>query len=246
MQIGKTRTHRAQLANDAVHRAQLSRGLVVWTRPGLADAPANETVGAWLARIRTGLHATPPIAGPAPGTSLGVYAQEHATTLHGDEAQAARRDELAQLRAQSACGNTGIDVLAVRSKLLQLAEDRASTLPPAPADDSGKKKETSLPRCGFDARLAWDDEPLWAWAISAAGRAMLQEEVPLDGCFPGQQHGTGPPVVCGEPKRRCKRHADWSLVRNADTEVGRELQTLYVSSLAEREQHIRALFDTPT
>ncbi|WFD01982.1 COMPASS (complex proteins associated with Set1p) component [Malassezia obtusa] len=245
--VAKTPAQRTRLATDAVRAASNRRGVTVWTRPTLVrDAPKDESASEWLARIRSGIRSVPPISGPPPGTSLGVYVREHATPLNDERERAQFAAELAKLRSQSAQGNTGIDVLAVRGKLLQLAEDRLSALPHAPIDETSKKKETSNPRCGFDARLAWDDEPLWQWATSPEGRAMLQEDTPLDGRYPGQPDGTGPYVVCGEPKRRCKRHTDWSIVRGADTEVARELQTLYVSTLAEREQHLRAVLDTPT
>lgn len=245
--LDKTPNAMARLMTDAVRTAHHPRGYAVWTRPTLAQgASTQESAQAWLTRMQEGIRTLAPIAGPPPGTSVGAYARAHATQLDGKQEHAQWAAELARLRAESACGNVLLDVLAVRSKLLQLAEDRLSTLPPAPADDTSKNRDTSIPRCGFDARLAWDDEPLWAWATSPAGRAMLQEETPLDGRFAGQQDGTGPEVVCGEPKRRCKRHADWSIVRGADTEVARELQTLHVSSLAEREQDLRAWLDTPT
>ncbi|WFC94288.1 COMPASS (complex proteins associated with Set1p) component [Malassezia brasiliensis] len=236
----------AQLTTDAVRSAHHPRGYAVWTRPSLAQgASTQESAHTWFARMQDGIRTLAPIAGPPPGTSVGVYARAHATPLDGKREYVQWAAELARVRAESACGNALLDVLAVRGKLLQLAEDRLSTLPPATEEDVGKHRDASIPRCGFDARLVWDDEPLWAWATSPTGRAMLQEEAPLDGRFSGQQGGTGPEVVCGEPKRRCKRHADWSIVRGADIEVARELQTLHMSSLAEREQTLRAWLDTP-
>ena len=55
---------------------------------------------------------------------------------------------------------------------------------------------------------------------------------------PGAARG-GEPAVCGEAKRRCKRHADWSMVRGADLEVAREVQTAALAALAERSERMR-------
>ena len=66
------------------------------------------------------------------------------------------------------------------------------------------------PLCGFDMRLCWSDEALARWAAAGA---------PLDA------------PVCDVPKRRCKRHADWSVIRGADIEVNRELQTQLLAEL---------------
>lgn len=235
----RVRPPHAEFQAEIVQRADARRGVVVWTRPALASID-DASLDAWFDSVQKGMavpSAVPPVP---PGTSSGQHALAHATALP------ARRDaslarELARVRTLAAQGNTMIDVLAVRAKLLQLAEDRVSTLPLA--DDDGKRE--AGPRCGFDARLAWPDEALWQWATSPAGRAMLQEETPLDGALAGDAHGAA--LVCGTAKRRCKRHADWSIVRGAEAEVARELQTSYVSALAEREQHVRALLEhTPT
>lgn len=67
--------------------------------------------------------------------------------------------------------------------------------------------------CGFDERLCWTDEALQRWHESGARTE-------------GQ--------VCEVPKRKCKRHADWSVIRGADIEVNLELQTQLLAELSER------------
>ena len=68
------------------------------------------------------------------------------------------------------------------------------------------------PLCGFDERLCWTDEALQRWHDSGA-----------------QAEGR----VCDVPKRKCKRHADWSVIRGADIEVNLELQTQLLAELSE-------------
>ncbi|WFC97857.1 COMPASS (complex proteins associated with Set1p) component [Malassezia yamatoensis] len=223
-------------------------GYVVWTRPSLAqDMPANESPSDWLTRIQSGLRSPATVPDPPAGQSLGEWVREHNTPLDNGYERNQWTAALAHIKKQSAHGHLMLDVLAVRGKLLQLAEDRQSVLSPAVSDLATNKGELDThPRCGFDQRLIWSDEDLWEWAISAIGRKILQEEIPLDGVFIGQADTAGPQVICGDAKRRCKRHTDWSIVRGADIEIARELQTLHVSSLAEREQKLRSWLDTPT
>ncbi|WFD41946.1 COMPASS (complex proteins associated with Set1p) component [Malassezia psittaci] len=245
--ILKDSQSKKQLAMPITMAMPLS-GYVVWTRPSLAqDVPANESPSGWLTRIQIGLRSHKPVSDPPAGQSLGEWVREHNTPLDNEYERKQWTATLAHIKKQSAHGHLMLDVLAVRGKLLQLAEDRQSVLSPAVTDPATQKGELNThPRCGFDQRLIWSDEDLWEWATSAVGRKILQEETPLDGVFIGQADATGPQVVCGDPKRRCKRHTDWSIVRGADIEIARELQTLHVSSLAEREQKLRSWLDTPT
>lgn len=219
--VGSAERQCAQLASDAVTNADGRWGGAVWARDVQA-ADDDESPDAWLDRMRRAPRLAPvhaPEAGPSRGEQ--VRAQLGACVYVRTRPTAA----LAHVRAESAAGHGMLDVLAVRTKLLQLAEDRLSSLPVC--------TDTGHARCGFDARLAWDDEPLWAWATSSAGRAILQDEQPLDGAV---EEGKPMSVICGESKRKCKRHADWSVLRGTEAEVARELQTVYVSALAEREQ----------
>ncbi|PWN51843.1 hypothetical protein IE53DRAFT_361252 [Violaceomyces palustris] len=185
--------------------------------------------------------------------------------------------KLASILARKARVEASLDLVASRHKLLQLAEDRVSTLPPARNDSdpsaatvSSKTKKgrgtvTSTsgvgPRCGYDERLSWEDEKLERWCEKDHSQAILKEELPLDGrlddgtpmangtaspaegassASPTSGGGNGTqqdaPLICSTAKRRCKRHADWSIVRGADFEVEREAQTQALSRLADEER----------
>ncbi|WFD05701.1 COMPASS (complex proteins associated with Set1p) component [Malassezia vespertilionis] len=233
-------TGRAHLLNDAVRRADPRQGITVWAYTVQQDVPGTSCT-AWYERVCSTMGPAPT---PAPGTSMRQYAKEHATSLSTATECAHIEHELSVLLQQTTAVTAAIDLLAARTKLVQLAEDRLSVLPPvgAHAPQDGKN-----PRCGFDARICWDDEPFSAWSASEHARAMLQERVPLDGTLvlpvdepPSEAlPTTGPAVVCGEAKRRCKRHTDWSITRGADLEMARDMQTHYLSALAEREQELR-------
>lgn len=222
------------------------RGLVVWRDAALA-APtlAAKSDTEWLAAMRQGLAAARSAShsvDPPPGTSLGAYAREHATKIDTTAHELVDlRAELAQWTRQSADVHVALDLLTARAKLLQLAEDRQTLLPPLVGEDDGRKRDAlPAPRCGFDARLCWDDETFFAWASSARGRAILQDEAPLDGALDdGDVDGDAPLVVCAQAKRRCKRHADWSAVRGAELEVSREALTAHLSELSEHEHAVR-------
>ena len=97
----------------------------------------------------------------------------------------------------------------------------------------GKKSDESSaiktqPRCGFDERLAWDDESFVEWMNSDTGSKILREELDLDGRLVTEDDeedtsATGP-AICGTSKRKCKRHLDWNVVRSADFDVEKEAQ----------------------
>ncbi|EST10056.1 Zinc finger, PHD-finger [Kalmanozyma brasiliensis GHG001] len=117
-----------------------------------------------------------------------------------------------------------LDRLDSRSDLLHLVSDRVPTLPAistanGPAGDEEdeemaevkpKKKKGSKPkpttdagpRCGYDARLHWDNYTFDAWSRAPPGSLMLKHDLPLD--------GTLEDTVCGLAKRKCRRHLDWS------------------------------------
>lgn len=177
-----------------------------------------------------------------------------------DEELLVLQKRLDRLLTRRASVNRTLDLLVARSKLLTLAEDRISTLPPirSAADDTAprnSKKSKSKsgggdanngggsragPRCGYDERLSWDDERWGAWIGSETGQRVLRELEPLDGHLsPGSPEEENEqtqsrtdergavadePAVCGVPRRKCARHADWSVVRGADFEVEREVQ----------------------
>ncbi|KAL4400811.1 hypothetical protein ACI68E_002131 [Malassezia pachydermatis] len=195
-------------------------GVTIWSDPSvLTDAPRTLDA-AWIEHLRASLH--PQTLVIPPGQSVGAYVRDHATVLATATYEAARlTSELAALEAQQASVHATLDLLGVRSKLLQVLEDQQSSLPP-PSDGSG-------PCCGFDARLCWDDEPFAAWVASPEGRALVADETV-------ESHLD---MVCLLAKRRCKRHADWSAIRGAELDVLREAHTSHLSALAERIQHVR-------
>ncbi|WFD30371.1 COMPASS (complex proteins associated with Set1p) component [Malassezia sp. CBS 17886] len=234
--VGRTPAQRMRLRTAAVDAAHNRRGIAVWAHPALAAGACGESDAAWFVRMRHGtcVARDAPLTAPPPGVSVGQFARAHAADADWTpEDRAVLAQELATLVHASATVTSSIDLLSARSKLLQLAEDRLSVHPAAAACDAGQDG----PVCGFDARLCWTDEAFSRWAQVPATRAMLQEELPLDGTL--TTSGGADAVVCGLPKRRCKRHADWSIVRGADLEVNRDMQTAYLSTLAECEQDAR-------
>lgn len=139
--------------------------------------------------------------------------------------------------------SAALDLVMARIKLLQLTEDRITLLPPIETPEEstaksksktkGKKSDESSaiktqPRCGFDERLAWDDESFVEWMNSDIGSKILREEQDLDGQLVTEDDQeddsvTGP-AICGTSKRKCKRHLDWNVVRSADFDVEKEAQ----------------------
>lgn len=226
----RTAAERARLAPKTT-ASEPTRGLVLWAQPDLAT-PSPDVDGAdsaWFAHIRAHVTRGAQLA-PAlePGTSLRAYVREHATRLDLSSYDLARwTRELARLDEQSAVLHARVDLLAARSKLLQAAEDRQSTLPAV--DDNG----ASCPPCGFDERLCWDDEALLAWLGTPEGQACIGESRTVPS--PGPATAT----LCLVAKRRCKRHADWSAVRGAELDLLRDAQTQHLSALSERAQQVR-------
>lgn len=103
-------------------------------------------------------------------------------------------------------------------------------------------------RCGFDERISWDDARFDGWCRSDSGRKMLDEEVGLDGHLdpPTSPESEGEAVreesakVCSLAKKKCKRHADWNVLKSAEFEVQRELQTRTLSALSEQTQDVES------
>lgn len=79
---------------------------------------------------------------------------------------------------------------------------------------SKSKSSTDLsggPRCGYDQRLHWDDPAFDVWAHDAPGSAILAHETALDGVLYDTTDTTQQPkLICATPRRKCRRHADWS------------------------------------
>lgn len=228
-----------KLMGAEIQAAQRREGMVIWTE--------GEDKQAWLESV----------------LGYSMCREEGAKELTADtEALARVERRQSELKVTKDRINAGLDALASRTKLLQLAEDRVAQLEPlreehgegesSKADRSASKKKSKKakeeqqqppsgqPRCGYDERLSWNDARFHAWLCSPHARDMLEERVPLDGVVSSsgdeeQAEGVG---VCGQAKRKCKRHGDWSVLRGADMEVERELQTNLLSSLADQEQDL--------
>ncbi|CAD6888190.1 unnamed protein product [Tilletia laevis] len=128
--------------------------------------------------------------------------------------------------------------------------------------------KNSWMRCGFDERLAWGDARLTEWTLTERGRGMLAREFKLDGTIIEQglkgMSGVGDPpqtgssldeaaveegmaaavaAVCGLPKRKCKRHADWAAIREADLNAELDEQVKLLQNLQEQENSIKGRLD---
>ncbi|PWN20762.1 hypothetical protein BCV69DRAFT_282984 [Microstroma glucosiphilum] len=57
---------------------------------------------------------------------------------------------------------------------------------------------------------------------------------------PQQSSLAAVPTICGLVKRKCRKHADWSVVRGNDFDAEKKLQTTTLSDLSEQEAHMRA------
>lgn len=214
---GRTREDRARWTLRTAAPAAVPRGLVAWAAPGM-DAEARRHDGATPAW----LEALWPLASAAASRVAPEAAEAPPALTRAPTAT------LAALDAEMAAEHAALDVLAARSKLLELVDDRVSSL--QPVDDDAARG----PCCGYDTRLSWDDEELWAWASSEPGRAMLAERRALDDSVDGTE------VACRVLKRKCKRHNDWSAIHGAELEILRDAHTSHLSTLSERARALRA------
>lgn len=169
--------------------------------------------------------------------------------------------------------NLGLKVLEERAKLLLRVEDRAGTLElirdeEGGGDNSrvsvkkgkGKKvkqeqvaedapKSQGQLRCGYDERLSWTNERFYTWSQTAEAQAMLDDvverRIPLDGTLSveGEEGSTDGIKICGQSKRKCKRHADWSLVRGQDMDTEKQLQDDLLASLDSELQELTRQID---
>ncbi|PWN28904.1 hypothetical protein BDZ90DRAFT_134082 [Jaminaea rosea] len=245
-----------RLLTKQVQAASRKEGMVVW---GEADA---EGLQQWFASlsVRGADHGqeevededeSKPIHPTSEPLSVGSSREE--------ERLVDLRHHLSKLTAQRQEVSTTLDLAESRVKLLQLVDDRLGVLPPVMVEETassssskkskskgGSKKDDAgaglktQPRCGYDERLAWDDERFSAWMASREGREMLAGSKKLDGHLvdaDGQavvlEDGGGADIssasatvakVCGTAKRRCKRHADWNAVKTDDFEVEKDSQ----------------------
>lgn len=269
-----------KLYHGRIASAKRREGMVIWEASDANPSSVEETQLRWLQSFlgtETVKHMFASVReGKADGASKDtrVPSQEdiQAVLPQLEEIDALSKRQRA-LDEERKCVNEALDTLAARTKLLQLADDRAATLEimrEQAEDDSGgksagkkaakakkaksKDQEESeeapvsaapvrgQPGCGYDERLSWDNTSFKHWLHQPGTREILDEIQPLDGnVVEDMRHNNSslPTLVCGAAKRKCKRHADWSIVRAADYEVERELQTQRLSTLAEQSQQFK-------
>ncbi|CEH12203.1 Uncharacterized PHD Zn-finger protein [Ceraceosorus bombacis] len=248
-----------KLLRTVVKNATKREGLCVWADVDDSRTSIKTSSNQELQRWRSKFH---PVLGAfdivANGDNAGVKDDEHALSLRtpaSAEAEALHHlglnSQILAHRHNAAVKTFGM--VEARIRLLELAKQRVSTLPAVEPDEGAvassttstkksklKKRETEegtkgLPRCGYDERLHWDDYTFHAWWTSDKAQSILKGETALDGVLsgPGEKaQGSGASTICGLAKRKCKRHADWATVREADFEVERELVSKDVSQLA--------------
>lgn len=253
------------LGDERLQRARKRESLTVWTTT--AATAKIEWVQATLgpettAKIRA--MAAKVLESPDESDLDHVLPQlEELSTIEKEKAEISKQIETV---------NVKLDLLATRTKILHLAEDRSALLEPARIDDltDGKPSKTSKkskskknsqetnaelpsrgqPRCGYDERLHWDDNRLHSWSLSEQGIAILAEQAPLDGQLDDVEMDETQtiavpdlPSVCGSSKRKCKRHADWSVARGYDFDLERESQMRLLEALSNelRELETRTL-----
>ncbi|CAO1631988.1 unnamed protein product [Parajaminaea phylloscopi] len=161
--------------------------------------------------------------------------------------------------------STLLDLAENRLKLLQLVDDRLGLLPPISVEETAQSSKKSKakgkgakaadgsasstlktqPRCGYDERLSWDDERFSSWMASTTGRQILDGVQDLDGRLTESETQAVAeedflPTVCGVARRKCRRHADWSLLRSEEFEKVKAAQTSTLSSLSEQMAHAQA------
>lgn len=241
-----------RLYNAQVRTATKKEGMVVWSTD-------DELTRGWLQSLRlrpasiTNGHAQ---ALSATTISVGITAESEAL----DRLQ----NELGELLDRRQEVSTRLDLAENRLKLLQLADDRIAILPPITVEEvaapskkakaKGKGGSSSAkptdgaasvktqPRCGYDDRLSWDDERFEDWMSSENGRQMLDGIVGLDGRLIETDsiasEDDGRPTICGLARRRCKRHADWHMLRTEDFDIEKVSQvSSRASAFALRSRH---------
>ena len=217
------------------------RGLCVWTPSPpihthlpLTDGRADSV---WFDQIQSALtNARSEAPQAPPGMSYGEFVRQEATRIDTKELNLAHmKTELRHFKRQCTLLHVSLDLLSIRGKLLQIADDRPSAHLSHQSDqtnDAGSNIQESTPTCGFDERLCMDDELLAAWATSAHGRAVLNDEQPWN-IEDSSAH------ICTVAQRDCKRHADWSAMRAAELDMLRDAQTAQLSALSERSHMLR-------
>lgn len=120
---------------------------------------------------------------------------------HGDSAPISQRDDHTQqlisaVQQQLQATATALEIVRKRQQILQIAIERAESLPPIIVqveERSGKSKRkggggpTEDKQCAWDPRLIWDDEEVNTWVEGQ------EDEV----------------EICALGKRRCDKHSGW-------------------------------------
>ena len=120
---------------------------------------------------------------------------------HGEVRPISKVDDHTQqlisaVQQQLTATNTALEIVRKRQQILQIAVDKAESLPPIivkAEERSGKSKRkggagpTEDKPCAWDPRLIWDDEEVGKW--------VEEEETEVE--------------ICGLGKRRCDKHSGW-------------------------------------
>ena len=253
--------------------AKRREGIVIWTS-GQDDDRSNwfkSLLGERIAESVSALVNTEINGTTTKFTSVKVE-EQRSIILPQIEEIVRLTEQLKRIQAKRDTVNGSLDVLASRTKLFHLAEDRAATLEPIRGEENesstaktnrkgGKPKKVNKtstanadsnrgqPRCGYDERLHWEDDRFRNWSSSTIGKEILSEKKPLDGRIDEGAAEISENTeavsttdfissICGHSKRKCKRHADWSIVRGAEFDFDREKQMEILSNLSHEVQEI--------
>ncbi|PWZ02575.1 hypothetical protein BCV70DRAFT_196822 [Testicularia cyperi] len=136
-----------------------------------------------------------------------------------------------------AAGDTPNDTEAETEAAASLARPKAKGKKGKKAASKESGGAASGPRCGYDERLHWDDAQFDRWTQSNDGQRILAHELPIDGVLDDEpppptdsmvidtkDQGASTPSteqarICSIAKRKCKRHTDWSNLREASLDV---------------------------
>ena len=137
---------------------------------------------------------------------------------------------LRQVLDDAANTRHSLEVLMDKEKLLKIVRSQAAQKNAEVGGGSGdmKKKETFREVCGYDSRLAWNEEEFDVWRTSDEGRQALKTEVlPPPAANAAATDLDGDSAMVDEPvdeaeerregvchRKRCERHKTWWKIHN--------------------------------